>query len=112
MSGGDQIIPRPLAEVLGELVRLAEQLLAKPYLLMAKREQLDALAGEVKAWIKRPPNGARVIDERAIWLVDCVRHVCEASSDAERGAWSDLAMVLTEHAMAALAAALAVRPSP
>lgn len=111
-QGGEADISRPLAEVLGELVRLAEQLMAKPYLIIAKRDALDALEREVEGWIAMPVEDVRLVDERAAWLIKALRKIGAAGNDAERAPWRDLAIILTEHAMAALAAALAVRPSP
>ncbi len=111
MSDPHPDIPRPLAEVLGDLVALAERVLQKPYLGVTR---IDLLAAEVEAWIRRPADGARLIDERAAWLIHALRQVGSLSATPERARWHDLAITLTEHAMASLAAALDAerRPSP
>lgn len=111
----DGPVPRPLADVLGDLVRLAEQLLERPYVVIGKAAEIDALDAEVKAWIRRPAEGARIIDERAAWLITALRAVVGAgATHRTRGAWHDLAVVLAEHATEMLAAALdaAERPTP
>lgn len=109
-------IPRPLSIVLSDVVALAELVLARPRLTFVPRDRLDTLAGEVAHWIARPCEGERIIDERAAWLMQALRHGIDPAGipPATRAAWRDLATVLTAQAKACLHEALQadLRPAP
>jgi hypothetical protein len=113
---GASSIPRPLSIVLGDVVTLAELVLKRPRLNFIPRDRLDTLAAEVAHWIARPCDGVRIIDDRATWLMQALRRELDPAGmpAASRAAWRELAMVLTEQAMACLIEALEAdrRPTP
>lgn len=105
------MIPRPLAEVLGHLVGVAGRLVDKPWMLITLATELDAIEIEIAAWIRRPAEGVRLIDDRAAWLILAVRAAGNTSGE-ERDGWAKLAGYLLEHVRGVLARAIEARPTP
>jgi hypothetical protein len=104
-------MPRPIVEVLDDIVENCTDLLEQPHRIMTRGTVLTALAAEVEAWIRRPVEGVRLIDERTAWLIQATRAVCNTKGE-ERGQWRKLARDLLDHATTCFARSLEVRPSP
>jgi hypothetical protein len=63
-------VPRRNSELLHDLDRYAQIIIASPHLAFGYREPLEDLRAEVVAAVKRPADDERTIDDVAIILVD------------------------------------------
>jgi hypothetical protein len=85
---------RPTAvEVLAELDRAATEIIAKPYLAFAYREDLEQILMRVSTVVQRCyTDGPRPIDDIAIMMVTALQHV--AGPDKPEGKWLALSVFL------------------
>lgn len=82
---------RPLAEVLLDLIDLANAIISQPYAAFGRKAEVASINEEVIAWVVKPSD-YRMIDDVEVMVVTALAHAADANLTGEQiQKWCDIA---------------------
>lgn len=85
---------RPLADVLLDLILLADEIISRPYAAFGHKAEVAVVNEEVVAWVAKPSD-ARIADDVEIMLITAMAHAADANLTTKQiQQWCDVAECL------------------
>ncbi|MDQ2080505.1 hypothetical protein RA307_09960 [Xanthobacteraceae bacterium Astr-EGSB] len=95
-----------------DLATLAEKIVARRYIVLGVRPEIEAMAAEVHAAIARPADGERFIGEEARVLVIALDAIARMDFVHRRAPWPDIVRLIIPVIKANAAAAFEAEQHP